>query len=216
MQKKYKRWECGNDNIMNRMFVFGDSFVDNGNSNFLETVANADYLPYGMDFPLRPSGRYNNGKTFIDALGDLLNITAFIPPFFDPSTKGNHTIDGANYASSGSGILNETSSTLPPKQGCTTKEEGTAIDPIMKFLSFGDVKNPCCQVVSTEDGGNDTLCTKGGAMCKDRNQFLFFDGLHPTEAVNVVLATKGFNSNLTSDVYPFSIRKFTEIWCHHL
>lgn len=102
----------GNDNIMNGMFVFGDSFVDNGNSNFLETVANADYLPYGMDFPLRPSGRYNNGKTFIDALGDLLNITAFILPFFDPSTKGNHTIIGANYASSGSGILNGTSSTL--------------------------------------------------------------------------------------------------------
>lgn len=83
-------------------------------------------------------------------------------------------------------------------------------------LGFGDVKNPCCQVVSTEDGGNATLCTKGGAMCEDRNQFLFLYGLHPTEAVNVVLATKGFNSNLTSDVYPFSIRKLTEIWCHHL
>lgn len=93
------------------MFVFGDSFVDNGNNNFLETIAKADYLPYGMDSPQGPSGRFSNGKSVIDILGEMLNISAPIPAFFDPSTKGNHTDVGVTFASGGSGILNETGST---------------------------------------------------------------------------------------------------------
>lgn len=64
-----------------------------------------------MDFPHGPSGRFTNGKTFIDVLGELLNISATIPSFSDPSTKGNHTAVGVNFACCGSGILDETDST---------------------------------------------------------------------------------------------------------
>lgn len=72
------------------------------------------------------------------------------------------------------------------------------------------MKQPCCQLMSTgvEDG---ILCKKGGSTCEDRNKQVYFDGFHVTEAVNVVLATKAFSSNLTTDAYPFSISKLAQI-----
>lgn len=50
-------------------FIFGDSLVDNGNNNGLLTLARANYRPYGIDFPQGASGRFTNGRTFVDALG---------------------------------------------------------------------------------------------------------------------------------------------------
>ncbi|KAK4800506.1 hypothetical protein SAY86_020993 [Trapa natans] len=34
------------------MFVFGSSLVDNGNNRFLASLSEANYTPYGIDFPL--------------------------------------------------------------------------------------------------------------------------------------------------------------------
>lgn len=101
----------GGGRIIKGMFVFGSSLVDNGNNNFLENSrAKADYFPYGIDFPLGPSGRFTNGKNVIDLLGHYLGLPSSIPPFFDPSTKGKKIVHGVNYASGGSGILDNTGS----------------------------------------------------------------------------------------------------------
>ena len=51
-------------------FIFGDSLVDNGNNNGMLTLARANYRPYGIDFPGGPSGRFTNGRTYVDALGN--------------------------------------------------------------------------------------------------------------------------------------------------
>lgn len=91
------------------LFVFGSSLVDNGNNNFLQnSLAKADYLPYGVDFPLGPSGRFTNGKNVIDLLGDHLKLPSFIPAFADPNTKGSKIVHGVNFASGASGILDDT------------------------------------------------------------------------------------------------------------
>lgn len=101
----------GFDGGIKGMFVFGSSLVDNGNNNFLENSrAKADFLPYGIDFPLGPSGRFTNGKNVVDLLGDYLRLPSPIPPFSDPSTKGRRIVHGVNYASGGSGILDNTGS----------------------------------------------------------------------------------------------------------
>lgn len=53
------------------MFAFGDSLTDPGNNNYLTSLAKANYVPYGVDFyQSRPSGRFCNGKTVIDLLGN--------------------------------------------------------------------------------------------------------------------------------------------------
>jgi hypothetical protein len=50
-------------------FIFGDSLVDNGNNNHLKNKGKVNYLPYGIDFPDGPTGRFNNGRTVPDVLG---------------------------------------------------------------------------------------------------------------------------------------------------
>ena len=50
-------------------FVFGDSVFDNGNNNALNTIAKVNYLPYGIDFPEGPTGRFSNGRIIPDVIG---------------------------------------------------------------------------------------------------------------------------------------------------
>jgi hypothetical protein len=50
-------------------FIFGDSLVDNGNNNFIVSMARANYPPYGIDFAGGPTGRFSNGLTTVDAIG---------------------------------------------------------------------------------------------------------------------------------------------------
>lgn len=57
------------------IYVFGDSLVDSGNNNYLPIKSNAKFLPYGIDFGAKPTGRYSNGKTLVDYLGQKTQLT---------------------------------------------------------------------------------------------------------------------------------------------
>ncbi|KAJ6433573.1 hypothetical protein OIU84_017295 [Salix udensis] len=74
---------------------------------------------------------------------------------------------------------------------------------------FKDTTSSCCELMALNRGGNGVLCKKEGKACKDRNSHVFFDGLHPTEAVNIQIATKAYNSNLTSEVYPINVKQLS-------
>lgn len=63
------------------MYAFGDSLTDPGNNNYLSSLAKANYLPYGVDFAQGPSGRFCNGRTSIDYLGNL-QVFQYIYFFF--------------------------------------------------------------------------------------------------------------------------------------
>ncbi|XP_010252444.1 PREDICTED: GDSL esterase/lipase At1g71250 [Nelumbo nucifera] len=89
------------------MFVFGDSLVDDGNNNYLRSIAKANYIPYGIDFNQGPTGRFSNGRTVIDMLGEMLGLP-YPPAFADPNTAGPRMLRGVNYASAAAGILDET------------------------------------------------------------------------------------------------------------
>ncbi|KAJ4965297.1 hypothetical protein NE237_017146 [Protea cynaroides] len=343
----------------NGLFVFGSSLVDNGNNNFVKnSTSRADYLPYGIDFPFGPTGRFSNGKNVIDQLGELLKLPSFIPPFNNPSTKGDKILYGVNFASGGSGILDDTGSisgsvinlrqqiknyekvTLPQlahQLGCgstqslitsgilseylfvigtggndyllnyfvsnstaskTSLEAFTAnltialsrklkklhslgarkfvlisIYPIgcipavrtafhigqdcilvlnqaaslfnshLKSLvdvikpqmpgsnlvyvnsykiihdiiddpnprGFNDTTNACCEVSQIKEGGNGILCKRGGNTCGDRKSHVFFDGLHPTEAVNVMIANIAYASSLSIETYPINVKELAKL-----
>lgn len=53
------------------MFIFGDSVVDVGNNNNLETIVKSNFPPYGRDFnsSTHPTGRFCNGKLASDFTG---------------------------------------------------------------------------------------------------------------------------------------------------
>ncbi|KAG1335338.1 GDSL esterase/lipase [Cocos nucifera] len=337
------------------MFVFGSSLVDNGNNNFLRnSTARADYPPYGIDFPLGPSGRFSNGRNPIDVLGELLKLPSLIPPFADPRTRGPRIAHGVNYASGGSGILDQTGSitgevmslnqqirnfrirTLPVLEaqlglsghrgankhylskylfvvgtggndyllnyfmpgekkrvtlqqftkslistlsgqlkmlydlgarkfllfsiqtmGCVpvvrshsgitngscveamnkaallfnrhlkslVKSTKTMQMPGSKMVyinsykiirdiisnptqnGYSDTRKACCELSSKREGGNGILCRKGGRACSHRAAHVFFDGLHPTDAVNARIARKAYGSNLKAEAYPINVKQ---------
>ncbi|KAG0620334.1 hypothetical protein M758_4G208300 [Ceratodon purpureus] len=87
-------------------FILGDSLADPGNNNYLRTLSRADALPNGIDFPTKKAtGRYCNGRTATDIIGQTLGIPDFIPPYMAPETKGPAVLNGVNYASGAAGIL---------------------------------------------------------------------------------------------------------------
>ncbi|CAN1233847.1 GDSL esterase/lipase At5g33370 [Linum perenne] len=90
-------------------FVFGDSLVDNGNNNYLATTARADSPPYGVDYPTRrPTGRFSNGYNIPDFISTLLLLTLSTLPYLSPELQGERLLVGANFASAGIGVLNDT------------------------------------------------------------------------------------------------------------
>ncbi|XP_010277653.1 PREDICTED: GDSL esterase/lipase At1g71250-like [Nelumbo nucifera] len=337
---------------INGLFVFGSSLVDNGNNNHINSTAKADYLPYGVDFPLGPSGRFTNGKNVIDLIGELLQLPSLIPPFADPMTTGDKIVHGVNFASGGSGILDDTGSisgqvinlnqqiknfeevTLPQlgdqlgrkttetsisdylfvvgtggndyllnyflpnrpiklslgaftsdliaqlsqqleklyslggrkfilmsiypigcipvvkknlniQHGCVEALNQAAhlfntqlkslVDDIKPKMpgsnvifvdsyqiisdiindptstGFNDTSNACCEVLSIPEGGNGISCKRNGRTCGDRKSYVFFDGLHPSESVNTLIAKKAFASNLTSEVYPINVQQLAKL-----
>lgn len=92
-------------------FIFGDSLVDAGNNNYLPTLSRANIRPNGIDFEAsggNPTGRYTNGRTIGDIVGEELGIPNYAIPFLAPNATGKNILDGVNYASGGGGIMNAT------------------------------------------------------------------------------------------------------------
>ncbi|KAJ0965339.1 hypothetical protein J5N97_026477 [Dioscorea zingiberensis] len=88
------------------MFIFGDSLIDNGNNNYLASMAKANYIPYGIDFGL-PTGRFCNGLTVTDYGARWLGLP-YPPPYLSLESKTTKILRGVNYASAAAGILDET------------------------------------------------------------------------------------------------------------
>ncbi|XP_076954387.1 GDSL esterase/lipase At2g23540-like [Bidens hawaiensis] len=92
-------------------YIFGDSLVDAGNNNFLPTLSKANIKPNGIDFKQsggNPTGRYTNGRTIGDIIGEELGQQYYAVPFLDPNSTGDAILHGVNYASGGGGIMNAT------------------------------------------------------------------------------------------------------------
>ncbi|KAK1266420.1 GDSL esterase/lipase [Acorus gramineus] len=93
-------------------FIFGDSLSDVGNNNYLtKSLARAALPWYGIDFGSgMPNGRFSNGRTVADIIGDRMGYPR-PPAFLDASLTEDVILEkGVNYASGGGGILNETAS----------------------------------------------------------------------------------------------------------
>ncbi|XP_012457830.1 GDSL esterase/lipase At2g23540 [Gossypium raimondii] len=92
-------------------FIFGDSLVDAGNNNYLPTLSRANIPPNGIDFKAsggNPTGRYTNGRTIGDIVGEELGVPNYAVPYLAPNSTGKAILYGVNYASGGGGIMNAT------------------------------------------------------------------------------------------------------------
>ncbi|XP_004303744.1 PREDICTED: GDSL esterase/lipase 5 [Fragaria vesca subsp. vesca] len=88
-------------------FIFGDSYLDAGNNNYINTstLDQANFRPYGETYFKFPTGRFSDGRLMSDFIAEYAH-RPLIPPFLQP---GFHQYPGgANFASSGAGALVET------------------------------------------------------------------------------------------------------------
>ncbi|KAD2262716.1 hypothetical protein E3N88_41531 [Mikania micrantha] len=108
--RRGKRREQGNSQpLVPAMFIFGDSVVDVGNNNHLETVVKSNFPPYGRDFiNHHATGRFCNGKLASDFTGENLGFTSYPPPILSKEANGKNLLLGANFASGGSGYYETT------------------------------------------------------------------------------------------------------------
>jgi hypothetical protein len=96
-------------NKITAIFAFGDSTIDAGNNNHLNSLFRGDHLPYGCDFPNHiPTGRFSNGKISTDYLSQILGIKDLLPAFLDPQVTDNDLLTGVSFGSGGSGLDSRT------------------------------------------------------------------------------------------------------------
>ncbi|KAL3632893.1 hypothetical protein CASFOL_025877 [Castilleja foliolosa] len=92
------------------IITFGDSVVDVGNNDYINTIFKANYPPYGRDFKNKqPTGRFCNGKLATDITAETLGFTNFAPAYLSPQASGKSLLLGANFASAGAGYDDHTS-----------------------------------------------------------------------------------------------------------
>ncbi|ONH97224.1 hypothetical protein PRUPE_7G177600 [Prunus persica] len=102
------------------VYIFGDSTVDVGTNHYLtesECRSRADFLYNGIDFPHSiPTGRFSNGFNIVDYIAIFLGFKMSPPPFLSLLDKNKQLPKrmirllsrGVNFASGGSGILDDT------------------------------------------------------------------------------------------------------------
>ncbi|KAL2317039.1 hypothetical protein Fmac_030915 [Flemingia macrophylla] len=95
------------------VIVFGDSSVDSGNNNLIDTVLKSNFRPYGRDFEGgRPTGRFCNGRVPPDFIAEALGIKTAIPAYLDPAYGIQDFATGVCFASAGTGYDNATAAVL--------------------------------------------------------------------------------------------------------
>lgn len=69
------------------------------------------------------------------------------------------------------------------------------------------VRNKSCCVVSDESTG---LCDSGKRACRNRDDYYFWDHIHPTQAATRAMAARAYAAALPSDAYPIDIRRLLQ------
>ncbi|KAI3994309.1 hypothetical protein MKX01_012566 [Papaver californicum] len=87
------------------IYAFGDSTLDSGNNDYINTLFTGDHLPYGRDFPgYAASGRFSNGKLTGDFLVSYLGLKNALPPYLAPNLSDQELLSGVSFASAGTGF----------------------------------------------------------------------------------------------------------------
>ncbi|CAF1729395.1 unnamed protein product [Brassica napus] len=87
----------------NKLFVFGDSYVDIGNTKPDGTGAWA--VPYGITYPGKPSGRFSDGHISTDFLAQLLRIKLPVTYAKKDDADKTRLQYGMSFAYGGTGVF---------------------------------------------------------------------------------------------------------------
>ncbi|MBA0799410.1 hypothetical protein Gohar_009931 [Gossypium harknessii] len=196
------------------IYVFSDSFVDNGNNKAIlgnKDAIGGGYLPFGIDFDGKPTGRVTNGRIGVDFIATVAGLP-YPPPIMGMSKIDRKRIQiGVNYASGSSGLLPQNGLFLHKNVINFFQQvdlfENTTMEDLKssKFVlgdiykvfqdvfempesyGFKDVNTSCC---IDNNGTKIQVCALNIAPCKDRKTRVFFDPFHPSETMHFLWARR--------------------------
>ncbi|GLT97470.1 hypothetical protein SLE2022_150320 [Rubroshorea leprosula] len=141
---------------------------------------------------------YNDGarKFALFAIGRI-GCTPYAVAVF--GTKGSPCVDTQNQAVR---LFNEALLSLVKELNAKMPDaKFTYINPY-RFSSTGFVTNAsCCKL---DKGGQ--LCLPNSVPCSNRSKYVYWDGVHPTEAINILAGTVAYKAKSTSNAYPFNLQ----------
>ncbi|GAU31756.1 hypothetical protein TSUD_22020 [Trifolium subterraneum] len=92
-----------------KLFVFGDSYVDTGNTN--KSKPGSWKEPYGITSPGKPTGRFSDGRVLTDFIAKYLRLRTPITHRLWDYTVPKHSLKyGMNFAYGGTGVFDTSSS----------------------------------------------------------------------------------------------------------
>ncbi|XP_027367161.1 GDSL esterase/lipase At5g03610-like [Abrus precatorius] len=92
-----------------KLFVFGDSYADTGNGDYLSCSWKE---PYGITFPGKPAGRFSDGRILTDLTAAYLGVPSPIPYRLGKQKTQQYLKHGMNFAIGGTGVF-DTSTPVP-------------------------------------------------------------------------------------------------------
>ncbi|PHU21007.1 GDSL esterase/lipase EXL1 [Capsicum chinense] len=163
--------------VLKAVFAFGDSIVDQGNNNYIPTIAKCNFPPYGKDFNGgMPTGRFGNGKTPPDLIVEELGLKELVPAYLDTNVNSEDFKTGVSFASGGCGFDPLTSSLAAaiPLSGQVNqfkeyigKLEELVGEEEAKYI----INNSLFLVVAGSDDLANTYFTAGIRLKKDLNSY---------------------------------------------
>ncbi|KAK9165009.1 hypothetical protein Scep_000200 [Stephania cephalantha] len=181
------------------LFMFGDSSLDVGTNNYINTRAKGNNPPYGIDllaiYQLEGSVMDSTLQIFSIAYGvnfasggsGILDITGALTLFSLGARKFGIINVGAIGCVPSARVLNDTGGCLTGLNNLSLSFN-SAIEPMlqnlsseliaMKPLGLEELKSECC-------GGRfnaQQLCTQNSTVCENRHEYFFWDPFHVTEA----------------------------------
>lgn len=176
------------------ILVFGDSTVDPGNNNFINTIFKSNHGPYGLNFPGQVStGRFSDGKLITDMVASTLKIKSLIPPYLQPNLSDDNLRTGVSFASAGSGYDEETST-------------ASGVIPITdQVMNFREYKEKLRRIVGDEEA---TRIISGAlvVVSAGTNDFVFSFYDFPTRRLQFHI--DGYQDFLLSNLQSFSFSLF--------
>ncbi|KAK8716855.1 hypothetical protein V6N13_044150 [Hibiscus sabdariffa] len=181
------------------VYIFGDSTLDVGTNDFIPgCLARADFYFNGIDFPhSKPTGRFSNGLNTADQIAILLGLKKSPPPFLyllnHPSKFKQSILQGANFASGGSGILN---STGLQKRSISLEDQ---------IKQFSTVRSNITHMTGSEEA-TDNILSKAFFLISTGSNDIFEYLLNPTPP----MSAPEFNDTLIS-TYEYHIKTLYEL-----
>ncbi|XP_047331677.1 GDSL esterase/lipase At5g03610-like [Impatiens glandulifera] len=141
-----------------KLFVFGDSYVDTGNTD--KSFSSSWKVPYGITFPRKPAGRFSDGRVLTDFLARFYGLKSPLPYMLRTLTGKSKAVAryGMNFAFGGTGVFD----TQFPGANMSVQ-----IDFFKEFLN--------CSVYSKSDG--DTSMALVAVSGNDYAAYVFNGGL---------------------------------------